>query len=189
MLDIGTGDGMFVYRSALAEAHKFFIGIDPNRKPLEKISQRIYRKTAKGGVTNAMFVQAAVEDLPAELSDIASEVYVNFPWGSLLRTVAGGDVAGLKQIRAVCSEQAKVRIVFGVDPVRDRAEMERLQLPELTVNYLASTLTKNYRLAGLEIVERRRLDTTDSVHAVTSWGRRLRQNTKRTGFYIVARPV
>ena len=180
---------MFVYRTAIADAQKFFIGIDPNRKPLEKISEKIYRKPGKGGLTNAMFVQAAVEDLPAELSNIASEVYVNFPWGSLLRTVAGVDIAGLRRIREVWSARAKVRIVFGIDPVRDRAEIARLGLPELTLDYLDSTLATNYRSAGLEVVERRLLDTTDALHAETSWGRRLRQNRNRMGVHMVARPV
>jgi 16S rRNA (adenine(1408)-N(1))-methyltransferase len=36
-------------------------------------------------------VQAAVEDLPEDLADVADEVHVHFPWGSLLRGVATGD--------------------------------------------------------------------------------------------------
>jgi len=43
------------------------MGIDANRRPLEKISERVYRRAAKGGLPNAMFVQAAVESLPAEV--------------------------------------------------------------------------------------------------------------------------
>ena len=29
-IDLGTGDGRFVYKSALAEPNTLFIGIDPN---------------------------------------------------------------------------------------------------------------------------------------------------------------
>lgn len=80
VLDIGTGDGRFVFAAAKANPNRFYIGIDANAKPLEKRSIKITRKRAKGGMPNAMFVQAAVEDLPEELDGIASEIYVNFPW-------------------------------------------------------------------------------------------------------------
>jgi 16S rRNA (adenine(1408)-N(1))-methyltransferase len=67
-LDIGTGDGLFVYRSARSHPTQFFVGIDPNTRPLQKISQKIYRKPAKGGAPNALFIQASVENLPEELN-------------------------------------------------------------------------------------------------------------------------
>ena len=67
IIDIGTGDGRFVYQSARQNPTKFYIGIDPNTRPLEKISEKIYRKPAKGGAGNVLFIQAAIEDLPAEL--------------------------------------------------------------------------------------------------------------------------
>ena len=100
---MGTGDGLFVYRSARSNPRKFFIGIDANSRQLEKISEKIYRKPAKGGLPNVVFVQSAAEDLPSELKGIASEVYVNFPWGSLLRAVAGGNRTALINLRRICS--------------------------------------------------------------------------------------
>ncbi len=97
IVDIGTGDGRFVYQSARENPKKFYIGIDPNVRPLEKISEKIYRKPAKGGAPNALFVQAAIEDLPAELDGVADEIHVHFPWGSLLRAVATGDVVAVAE--------------------------------------------------------------------------------------------
>jgi tRNA G46 methylase TrmB len=47
VIDIGTGDGRFVYQSARQNPKKFYIGIDPNVRPLEKISEKIYRKPSK----------------------------------------------------------------------------------------------------------------------------------------------
>ncbi|HEX3254127.1 MAG TPA: hypothetical protein VHS05_32120 [Pyrinomonadaceae bacterium] len=44
IIDIGTGDGRFVYQSARRNPRKFYIGIDPNAGPLEKISEKIHRK-------------------------------------------------------------------------------------------------------------------------------------------------
>ena len=63
VIDIGTGDGRFVSAAARANPNKFYIGIDANVKPLEKISMKATRKPSKGGLPNALFVQAAVEDL------------------------------------------------------------------------------------------------------------------------------
>ena len=96
-VDVGTGDGLFVYKCAQRDPQRFFIGVDANRRPLEKISEKIYRRPAKGGLPNVLFVQAAVENLPAELQGIATEVHVQFPWGSLLRGVAAGDEIVMQQ--------------------------------------------------------------------------------------------
>jgi 16S rRNA (adenine(1408)-N(1))-methyltransferase len=91
IVDIGTGDGRYVYRSARANPDKFYIGIDVERKALEKVSERIHRKPEKGGLSNVLFVQAPAEDLPTELNHTADEIHIHFPWGSLLRAVAAGD--------------------------------------------------------------------------------------------------
>ncbi|MCA1626211.1 MAG: class I SAM-dependent methyltransferase [Acidobacteria bacterium] len=82
ILDIGTGDGLFVYQSARRNPNKFFIGIDANPRPLEKVSEKIHRKPSKGGLSNVLFLQSSVEDLPSELDSVADEVHVHFPWGS-----------------------------------------------------------------------------------------------------------
>ncbi|MFY9555380.1 MAG: methyltransferase domain-containing protein, partial [Blastocatellia bacterium] len=82
VIDIGTGDGLFVYQCARENPNKFFIGIDANPRPLEKVSEKIHRKPAKGGLTNVLFLQAGVEDLPSELDEVADEVHIHFPWGS-----------------------------------------------------------------------------------------------------------
>src|ERR1043166_1451856 len=92
IIDIGTGDGRFVYQSARRNPNKLYIGIDPNTRPPQKNSEKITRKPAKGGAPNVLFIQSAIEDLPEELNGVANEVHVHFPWGSLLRAVATGDV-------------------------------------------------------------------------------------------------
>lgn len=189
MLDIGTGDGLFVYRSARENPDTLFIGIDANSRPLAKISEKIYRRPSKGGLPNALFVQSAVEDLPSELNGIASVVHVTLPWGGLLSAVAGRDVMSLNNIRRICSAHALFRVVLGVDPSRDKAELARLQLPELSLNYIDSTLSRNYREAGFEIIERRILNPAEWREIETSWAKRLRGNTNRLGIYLGARAL
>src|SRR5262245_25665122 len=82
IIDIGTGDGLFVYQSAKRNPDKFYIGIDASAAALEKISEKIHRKPAKGGLPNVLFIQASVEDLPSELDGAADEIHIHFPWGS-----------------------------------------------------------------------------------------------------------
>lgn len=189
MIDIGTGDGVFVYQSARQNPRKFYIGVDANPRPLEKISEKIHRQPAKGGVPNALFVQAAVEDLPAELEGVADEVHVHFPWGSLLRAVAVGDEAVLRQLRRVCAPGALLEIVIGYAPERDASELGRLGVPPLTLSYVDVDLTAKYQEAGFEILERGLLAAPEWNQISTSWAKRLRHGCQRSALYLIARAV
>lgn len=187
MIDIGTGDGLFVYQSARLNPQKFYIGVDANPRPLEKVSEKVHRKPAKGGLSNVLFIQAAVEDLPPELNGAADEVHIHFPWGSLLRAVAVGDVEVLRNLRRICSSRALLEVVVGLDPERDSSEIERLELPSLTVEQIDSALTPEYRNAGFEIFERGVIASSEWPEFQTSWAKRLKGNTNRTLIYIIAR--
>lgn len=179
MLDIGTGDGRFVSASAKANPDRFYIGIDANAKPLEKLSTKITRKPAKGGLPNAMFVQAAVEDLPCEFDAIANEIHINFPWGSLLRAVAVADEKILESLHRVAAADAQLTITIGVDPDRDRSELERLGVPDLCDGYLRGTLLGRYAAAGFRNLELRELPEGEWSRLDTSWARRLGGNSLR----------
>jgi len=154
VIDIGTGDGLFVYQRARQNPRKFYIGVDANPRSLEKVSEKIHRRSAKGGLPNVLFLQAAVEDLPPELDGIADEVHVHFPWGSLLRAVAVGDDEVLRSIRRLCSSEALLEVVIGLDSERDRSEIERLGLGCVSLEQIDSVLSSKYRSAGFEILER-----------------------------------
>jgi 16S rRNA (adenine(1408)-N(1))-methyltransferase len=189
IVDIGTGDGRFVYQSARQNPNKFYIGIDPNVRPLEKISEKIHRKPSKGGAANVLFIQSAVEDLPAELNGVADEVHVHFPWGSLLRAVATGDVGVLRNVRRICSVGALLEVVLGLDPIRDRAEIERLGLPPFTLDYIDDQLVTLYGAAGFELFERGILPAEQWPEFNTSWAKRLQGNEQRSITYLIARAV
>jgi 16S rRNA (adenine(1408)-N(1))-methyltransferase len=189
VIDIGTGDGRFVYQSARQNPKKFYIGIDPNVRPLEKISEKIYRKPSKGGAPNLLFIQAAVEDLPVELDGVADELHVHFPWGSLLRAVANGDVAVLQNLHRICAPEALLEVVIGLDPTRDQSEIERLGLPPLTLEFIDQTLVPRYAAAGFEVTERGIIPAAEWPELNTSWAKRLHQNEQRPITYIIARAV
>jgi len=91
-------------------------------------------------VANALFVHAAAEALPSELNGVAGEVYVHFPWGSLLRAVATGDEVVLRHLRRICAPQARLKIFMSLDSARDRSEIERLGLPQISPAFLRTAL-------------------------------------------------
>jgi 16S rRNA (adenine(1408)-N(1))-methyltransferase len=186
VIDIGTGDGVFVYECARENPNKFYIGIDANPRPLEKVSERIHRNPAKGGLPNVLFLQAAIEDLPSELDGVADEVHIHFPWGSLLRIVATGDETALRNLRRICAPEAVLEIIIGLDPERDRSEIERLGLSPLSSDFLDRELAPHYKSAGFEILESGVVPQSEWPRLRTSWAKRLRGNVARTLVYIIA---
>jgi len=189
IVDVGTGDGRFVYQSARKNPDRFYIGIDASPAALAKISEKIHRKPAKGGAPNALFIQAAVEDLPSELDGIADEVHVHFPWGSLLRAVAVGDETVLKGLRRICNVAAYLEVVIGIDRERDYSEIERLGIPELSTEYVEKELSARYRIAGFTVTESGVIAATEWPHIETSWAQKLKGAKSRELFYIIAKAM
>jgi 16S rRNA (adenine(1408)-N(1))-methyltransferase len=187
VLDIGTGDGRFVSSMAKLRPDAFFIGVDANAKPLEKPSMKATRKPAKGGLPNAMFVQAAVESLPEEFTGIASEIHINFPWGSLLRAAATGDAEILKSVRGIARIGAALEILLGVDQERDRAELQRLGIPQIEASYIRSVVIPNYESAGFSLIEFRELASTEWAKIETAWARKLSGNESRRVYRFIFR--
>lgn len=189
VIDIGTGDGRFVFQCARQNPRKFFIGIDANPRPLKKLSEKIHRKPAKGGLPNVLFLQAAAEDLPAELDGVADEIHIHFPWGSLLGAIATGDRAVLNNLRRVCREEGLLEIIVGLDAERDRSELEWLQITEFNAAHIDSLLAIRYREAGFEIRERGEGLPVGLLQVQSSWARRLGGGSNRTLTYIIAQAV
>lgn len=189
VIDIGTGDGRFVSAAARENPNKFFIGIDANTRPLEKISMRATRNPKKGGLPNAMFVQAAVEDLPSELDRTADEIHIHFPWGSLLRAVTTADTDVLCSLRRIAAPDCVLEIVIGIDPERDKSEIERLGIPEITPIFTHSYLVPKFAAAGFELIEYRRLFPAEWSRLETTWARKLQGNADRKVTFLLFRAV
>lgn len=185
VVDIGTGDGRFVYRSAEKNPNRFYIGIDANAKPLEKISMKATRKASKGGLPNVLFVQAAIENLPEELNAAADEIHIHFPWGSLLRAVAVGDEAVLDSLRRICAAEGILEIIIGIDEERDKSELRRLEIPHISHEYLENVLIPKYKAAGFEILEKGVMNPEEWSKMETSWARKLQTNDRRKCVYLI----
>lgn len=189
VMDIGTGDGRFVSAAAKKHPNKFFIGVDANRKPLEKPSMRATRKPGKGGLPNAIFVEAAIESLPEEFAGVADEIHIHFPWGSLLRVVTIGNTEALASLSRIAAPDCLLEVVLGIDAERDRAELERLGVPELSLILIHSYLVPKYRSAGFEPIEIRELQKSEWTKIESSWAKRLSPGDSRKVFLMLFRAV
>lgn len=186
IVDIGTGDGRFVYQSARTNPAKFYIGIDAQPKLVEKISMKATRNPAKGGARNVLFLQASVEDLPSELNDSADEIHIHFPWGSLLRAIATADENVLRGLYRISRPDGLLEVVIGIDAERDRSQIQQLGLPHLSVDYVDKVLTPRYGALGFKIRERGILPRSAWSQLHSSWARRLQPNDRRQVVYLIA---
>jgi 16S rRNA (adenine(1408)-N(1))-methyltransferase len=113
-VDFGTGDGGFVQRLARRAQDTLVIGVDASADGLRDVARRLAARPARGGLANAMLGVLALEQAPGELVGLADHLTVLLPWGTLLRAVAGPDLAALARLRAVCKPGAGLRVVFGL---------------------------------------------------------------------------
>ncbi len=185
-VDLGTGDGKFAYEYAKAHPDIFVIGIDADKSQAEDVSYKASRKPAKGGLENVIFLWAKAEELPIELSGVADEIYVNFPWGSLLAGVIIPENLVLTQIKTIAKPGAALHIYVSYDAKFEEEKIGELDLPELSLDYLQNELTKKYKESGIMIQESRKLNKDESKNLISSWPKRILSKRERDVYYIQA---
>jgi 16S rRNA (adenine(1408)-N(1))-methyltransferase len=114
-VDVGAGDGGYVLHRARTEPTTFAMAIDASPDALSSGAWRAKRARLR----NAAFLVQGVEGLPPELSGIADEVTVHFPWGSLLRGLLDGSSGVVGPMARLMKEHGELRVLIsGID--RDR---------------------------------------------------------------------
>lgn len=184
IVDIGTGGGEFVKKLAQEYPDRLFIGIDPSVKPLQRISRQTSKDPKKGGLANVLFVLANVKDLPIELNDSANQVFINFPWGSLLRGVVVVEESIWLSIKRICKVGAYIDLVFGYDPVIDQAEIERLGLPALSQSYIDVTMSNRLENLGFETVVKKHIESGQLKSYPSGWAKKLAYGRDRDYYYL-----
>lgn len=101
-IDIGTGDGRYVRCLAQKHPNEFFIGIDACRENLRENSQT--------KLPNALFIIANAQALPPELTGLADEIIINFPWGSLLESLLTGNSAFFNGLAGICKPTTGLQV-------------------------------------------------------------------------------
>ncbi|HWC31264.1 MAG TPA: class I SAM-dependent methyltransferase, partial [Dehalococcoidia bacterium] len=184
VIDVGCGDGRFVYENARKDPSSIYIGLDPDAEAMAEYAFRAARKPARGGVDNASFVVASVEQLPEELQGLANRICVNFPWTGLLRGIIRPEPSVLEAIASLAGGTARFEIILCYDPEHDIAALEGEALPVLDYAYIDSVLLPAYATAGLQVTGRRRLSRDEALAIASTWGRRLLHGRPRDVFQI-----
>ena len=107
-MDVGAGNGGYVLHRARTDPTTFALAIDASPDALASGAWRA--KRARLG--NLAFLVEGVERLPPELSCLAHEVTVHFPWGSLLRGLIDGTPAVVRPIAMLMKPGAEVRVLL-----------------------------------------------------------------------------
>jgi len=184
ILDLGAGDGRYVYESARRDLPSIYVAVDPDSDQLSEYAFRAGRKPARGGVDNTAFVVAAVETLPPELLGLASVVRINFPWGSLLRGLLEPDPAVLAAVVSLGRPNALWELVMSYDPAHDTGAFHGDPLPPLDAAYSEAKLVPAYTAAGLAVREQRRLTADEALEIPSTWGRRLLHARPRDVYWL-----
>jgi 16S rRNA (adenine(1408)-N(1))-methyltransferase len=164
VVDLGTGDGRAVLRAARRDTRILSIGIDADAASMRDSSRKAAR--SKGGAPNALFVVSAVESLPEDLTAIADEVRIAFPWGSLLLGVLGHGADVLAGIARAAKPGAPIRALLSVTE-RDG------------VGVTTDVDAAAYEAHGLRLVEARPAAADEVAAADSSWAKRLRAGVDR----------
>jgi hypothetical protein len=112
---------------------------------------------------------------------------VILPWGSLLAAVALPAPAGLAAIRGLCRAGARITVVLGADPSRDRGEAARLALPSSSPVERLPEITAGYAAAGFTLAGLREMGPAELAPWPSTWARRLSHGRGRRFWLLEGR--
>jgi len=169
IIDLGTGDGRFVYKNAIKNPDFFYIGIDPSEKQL-----KIYSiKAVKKRLPNVIFCLGSMEKLPTELENLANKVFVHLPWGTLLKNVVLPSRENVEKLRSLLKTGGELEIVLSYHPEFEPSETERLELPPLSKNYVENVIIPDLCKYGFEHVSLQQMTKKDLKQTETTWSKKL----------------
>ncbi|MYA00604.1 MAG: class I SAM-dependent methyltransferase [Chloroflexi bacterium] len=171
LVDLGTGDGAWPRRFARDYANVLAIGVDSDRNALREAAKLAERKPARGGASNALYVAAQVEALPAELHSASDWITIYFPWAALLKAILSGDEQLADILNSIGAPRSRLSIVLNGEAAPDGFQ---IPTPESVNKALKSTLaTAGYRIT--------RTEWLDAAQApATTWAGRLVKGSRRS---------
>jgi 16S rRNA (adenine(1408)-N(1))-methyltransferase len=171
VVDLGTGDGKHVLAEARRRPDALVVGVDAGPDAMRRTAARAAAKPAKGGTPNAIFVWAAVEQLPPDLDGI-TEVHSLMPWGSLLRALVAPDEEVLRAVAGRCRPGAPFLVTLNLHAWRPPVP-EVGGTPEPTPESATERLAPAYARAGWTLESAEYLDDAAIAALGTSWTKRL----------------
>lgn len=184
IIDIGTGEGEFVYKKAKQDKDAMFIGIDTSVDSMQQYSLKSAKKPEKGGLKNVVYMVANADNLPDDLLCKADKIFINLPWGSLRDGIIKGEHSFLNSIRKIAKENASLEIYISYCNLYEKQEIESRSLPTLTDSYLCNELKAIYKRYGINITQVSVLNNEDLKKIETKWAKKLGYGKKRDVFYM-----
>ncbi len=188
-IDLGTGDGRFAYNYAAENPGTFVIGMDPVREAMRELSMRARRKPERGGLPNLLYIVASIEQPPPELAGRCNQIFINLPWGSLMRGIIETDEMVLGNLSHLAADGAHLRIVLNTRVFDDPVPLDVQGLPEMTVNYAETMLVPAFSRHGFTLTEARFLAPEELIDLATSWAKRLSHRSPPPSFLIEAKRI
>jgi 16S rRNA (adenine(1408)-N(1))-methyltransferase len=184
ILDIGTGDGRFVFKNALKDKKNLYIGMDPAEKQLKISSKKVNRKR----LGNSLFILGSIENTPLELFSLIDKIFINLPWGTLLEKIVKSENSSVKNLYDLLKDEGEIEVIFGYLPELEPSETKRLDLPkisgELDVQQIFSSFKKHFT-----IVEMLRINKKDLGKLETTWAKKLKFGNDRDIYRIILKKI
>jgi 16S rRNA (adenine(1408)-N(1))-methyltransferase len=159
-VDVGAGDGGYFLHRARTEPATFAIAIDASPDALASGAWRAKRAR----LANAVFLVEGVERLPSDLDEVANEVTIHFPWGSLLRGLLSADPAVLSPIARLLKPGTELRVLLSATARDGHADLSCDALRRTSADFAAF---------GLQLDEARPARLSDIAASRSAWGKRL----------------
>ena len=159
--------------TAARQPETLVIGIDADAASMAEASRKAMRATKRGCPPSALFVVAAAQALPTELSGLADALTVQFPWGSLLRGLLDADPAIVSGIARLTKPGATATLLLSV------TERDRLAGPVPLDEGAFEALAPRYAAHGLYLCEARPATVDEVVRSHSTWAKRLGAGSNR----------
>lgn len=184
ILDVGTGDGRFIYKNALKDEKTLYIGMDPADQQLKIFSKKVNKKR----LNNSLFVLGSIENTPPELFSNIDKISINLPWGTLLEKIVKSENSSVNNLYNLLKDQGEIEVIFGYLPELEPNETKRLDLPkingEIGVQQTFSSFKRHFN-----IIEMLRLTKKDLGKLETTWAKKLKFGNDRDIYKIVLKKI
>lgn len=183
-LDIGTGDGRYVYKNALENTNNLYIGIDP-AKNIEDYQREINRKRLK----NAVLIQSSIENYNPDFKDFFDEISIILPWGNLLKYCVTVDLSFFEKISKWLKNEGAIKIIFGFNEELEEKQTKKLNLKNLNDKEV-EFLKENYsKIPNLQLISFENVFYLDLETVETTWAKKLKHGADRSYFSITLKKI
>lgn len=179
VIDLGTGQGAFVYFSALENKNKFYVGLDSCGDSMKKYAIKQY----KNKLENLVYIIMNAQNIDNLLYNMFSEVYINLPWGSLLEGIFKEELGIICKISNLLVDGGKMKICFSYNDKFEKTEIEKRNLPDLNESYF-DDFKNLYSKYNIEIDDIN-LVLKDEIPFDSKWAKVLGESNRRE-FYIIS---